>query len=79
MSLSAGAIVILDQKVYWDAPVRPSVRLSPILDVNRICMAAKSLRDKKFLKQKLFSKKSKNTKEAKFIYKPVKNEYWLIV
>jgi len=37
-------------------------------------MAAKSMRNKIFLKQKLFSKKSKNTKEAKFIYKPVKNE-----
>ena len=37
-------------------------------------MAAKSLRDLKFLKQKVFSEKSKNAKEATFIYKPVQNE-----
>jgi hypothetical protein len=37
-------------------------------------MASKSLRDQNFLKQKLFSKKSKNMKEATRIYKPVQNE-----
>jgi len=37
-------------------------------------MSAKSLRDYNFRKQKVFSKKSKNMKEAIFIYKNVQSE-----